>query len=443
MRRNKRKTTKMSLLMMLLLLGIGFAALTANLKINGTVDVSKASWDVHFENVSITEGSVTATTVPTSDDETTTEMTYAVNFTKPGDFYEFTVDIVNDGSIDAMVDLVTNKVYSSDGETEITLPNYLKSSVTYIDGSSMFQKQLLEKQTSEKIKVRVEFKRDINPSDLPSSADTMMFKFGVDYKQADDTAISRPTTFEDDDWDTIIANVKSGNISAYPVGSEKSITITGDFDEDGDSETQQMVLRVANNSMPSECSTPGFSQSACGFVLEFEELIYSRRISPYTNNGSNGDGNIGSWKYSEVRNYVNTIIYNSLPDNIKNNIIEVDVVTGRGNRDTEEYTTSDYLYLLSTKEVWGKEGTTNVINNDTADPYTRQLDYYKSQGVTTNSTDGTGAIKKAGSSNAGWWLRSPDNFYAYPYYYVKPNGNVGNNGISTYTYGIAPAFRIG
>ena len=188
MRRNKRKTTKMSLLMMLLLLGIGFAALTANLKINGTVDVSKASWDVHFENVSITEGSVTATTVPTSDDETTTEMTYAVNFTKPGDFYEFTVDIVNDGSIDAMVDLVTNKVYSSDGETEITLPNYLKSSVTYDDGLKILPNQLLEKQTSEKIKVRVEFRTDIDSSDLPSTADTIVFKFKGDFKQADDGA---------------------------------------------------------------------------------------------------------------------------------------------------------------------------------------------------------------------------------------------------------------
>jgi hypothetical protein len=41
--------------------------------------------------------------------------------------------------------------------------------------------------TSEKIKVRVEFKKDINVSDLPSSGDTsIVFKFIGDYKQADE-----------------------------------------------------------------------------------------------------------------------------------------------------------------------------------------------------------------------------------------------------------------
>ena len=194
MRRNKRKTTKMSLLMMLLLLGIGFAALTANLKINGTVDVSKASWDVHFENVSITEGSVTANPAPTSDDETTTEMTYAVNFTKPGDFYEFTVDIVNDGTIDAMVDSVSNNAYAdSESTTPIELPSYLESYICYVTERNYCieyrKNDFLEHNKSHKIKVRIEFKKDIETSDLPREEDTsLVFKFNANYKQADENA---------------------------------------------------------------------------------------------------------------------------------------------------------------------------------------------------------------------------------------------------------------
>ena len=44
-----------------------------------------------------------------------------------------------------------------------------------------------------KIKVRVEFKKDISSSDLPSSGDTsVVFKFIGDYKQADENAVPKP-----------------------------------------------------------------------------------------------------------------------------------------------------------------------------------------------------------------------------------------------------------
>ena len=175
--RVKNKKTHVFMLVLLLILGIGFAALAATLKINGTITIDSAKWDVHFENVEVAQGSVTATTVPTSDDATTTEMTYAVDFTKPGDFYEFTVDIANDGTIDAMVNLVTNKVYAADGETEKQLPAYLSSTVTYVDGAPISKNQLLAKQTSEKIKVRVEFRSDVDASELPSTNETTIFKF--------------------------------------------------------------------------------------------------------------------------------------------------------------------------------------------------------------------------------------------------------------------------
>ena len=146
-------------------------------------------WDIHFENVDPTPGSVTPVTAPVSDNETTTEMTYAVNFTKPGDFYEFTVDIVNDGTIDAMIDSFSNLSYEADGETTKNLPAYLSSTVTYDDGINLARYHYLKANTSEKIKVRVAFRTDINPSDLPkTSAETTKFKFSVTYKQADNNA---------------------------------------------------------------------------------------------------------------------------------------------------------------------------------------------------------------------------------------------------------------
>ena len=453
MRRNKRKTIKMSLLMLILLLGIGFAALTANLKINGTVDVTSSSWDVHFENVQITTGSVTATTVPTSDDATTTEMTYAVNFTKPGDFYEFTTDVVNDGSIDAMVDVVTNKVYSSDGETERTLPEYLKSSVTYDDGLEILPNQLLEKQTSEKIKVRVEFRTDIDSSDLPSTADTIVFKFSGTYKQKNDSAIPIRVDFSTASWDDII-NAYSNNPSSLKKSMEDGATKEVQLDLDGDGTPDKTsLLRIANLSTPAECSTEGFSQSACGLVIEFADTITSHRMNPSTS--------AGGWENSDMRAYINSGkylegteneidystsgIYNALPQELKSRIIDTKVVSGHGPNDSKNFTTTDKLYLLSISEIWEEQDddpTTGLDYIDTAYNQTRQLDYYKSKGTKTSWPECQAAIKQYNGENVQWWTRSAE----LSWNAVFMGANYSGQLVEAYTYRtdfVSPAFRIG
>ena len=457
MRRNKRKTTKMSLLMMLLLLGIGFAALTANLKINGTVDVLKANWDVHFENVQIKTGSVTATTVPTSDDETTTEMTYAVSFAQPGDFYEFTVDIVNDGSMDAMVDVVTNKVYSSDGETEITIPNYLKSSVTYNDGVEIKPNQLLAKETSEKIKVRVEYRTDIDSSDLPSSADTIIFKFSGTYKQKDGNAKPVRVDFSTASWNEITTAYENNPSSLQQSmlnGTTKEVQL--DLDNDGTSETTGH-LRIANISTPAECSTPGFSQTACGLVIEFADVITEHTMNPWNNSGDSiGDGNRGGWEYSDMRAYINSGkylegtenevdysksgIYNALPKEIKSRIIDTTVVSGYGYKDSANFTTTDKLYLLSSHEVWvDVDGnvSSGIDYYDKAYNNTRQLDYYEAKRVTTIN------YYEAAKMPGAWWLRTSDSYYSNGFFGVYFRGDWYGYPSSNGGIGVSPAFRIG
>ena len=43
-------------------LGVGYSYISTSLNINGTANVTAASWDVHFDNLNVTDGSVTATT---------------------------------------------------------------------------------------------------------------------------------------------------------------------------------------------------------------------------------------------------------------------------------------------------------------------------------------------------------------------------------------------
>ena len=237
--------------------------------------------------------------------------------------------------------------------------------------------------------------------------------------------------FRDDSWETIASNVKTGNTSKYNVGDEKEVKLK---------KYGTHKVRIANLKSPTEegCGTNGFSESACGFVVEFTDIITTHVINPTSNN-------TGGWLNSQMKKFINNDIYNSLPQELKNVIITTETVSGRGSEDTVEYFTSpddklDKLYLLAPKEIysdWSNQG-------DTAWNKTRQLDYYKIKGVTTNREDWNGAIKKDSTGSASWWwLRSAYSRDINYFYYVSSNGGWNINIVAIDSGGVSPAFRIG
>ena len=222
--------------------------------------------------------------------------------------------------------------------------------------------------------------------------------------------------FSEDSWDTIVANIRAGKGGEYKVGSTRTISM-------GTYGTH--TLRIANTSTPSECSTSGFSQSACGFVLEFADIITSKAM-----NGTNK----GGWPATSLRTFVNSYIYNALPSELRNVIIDTTVVSGHGNKDTANFTSIDKLYLLAPKEL-----NTNWANGyDTTKDSTRQLDYYKNIG-----TNNGGAIKKNSVTASNWWLRTADSHSNSIFYYVQKTGFLGSEYTSSSSIGVSPAFRIG
>ena len=182
--KNKRKLNYMILIIMILVISIGYAILSSNLNIVGSSQIGAPTWDIHWENVVVKTGSVTAST-PTIDTNRTT-VNYTVTFTIPGDYYEFTVDAVNAGSIDGMVSVVSNKL---NGTEITTLPNYLEYKVTYDDGVDIAPNHLLSAGTSEKYKVHVGYKKDISVSDIPATPQTLNLSFSVTYVQSDSNAV--------------------------------------------------------------------------------------------------------------------------------------------------------------------------------------------------------------------------------------------------------------
>jgi len=269
--------------------------------------------------------------------------------------------------------------------------------------------------------------------DLKIKIETNTTEYGslnIEYRMNEDDILgcenvyrTLPVSFAEDSWETIVENVKLGNISKYKVGDTKSITLEStDKDISG-----TYTVRIANISTPTECSEEGFSQTACGFVIEFFDIINEHEMNSFAVNE-------GGWKDSEMRSYVNDEIYNSLPETLKNSIIDTTVVSGYGSNDKTNFTTTDKLYLLSTKELYGTASTYDTLVNET-----RQLDYYKNEGVTISNTSDLSRYYYF--SNIYWWLRSGNSSSDSSFYSVSLDGN-GEPSESYEKIGVSPAFRI-
>ena len=228
--------------------------------------------------------------------------------------------------------------------------------------------------------------------------------------------------FENDSWSTIISNLRSGN-HTYPIGASKEVFLNG---------FGTCKIRLANLSTPSECNQAGFSQTACGIVLEFEDIITYQMMY------SAADSNVGGWPASNLRTFVNNNIYNVLPSQLKNAIIDTRVVSGHGSTAGESnFVSTDKLYILSSSEVY-QVG----ISRDTAKDSTRQLDYYKQKGVTTRNFAKAKKTYTPNPTNSRWWLRTPNGEFNSVYYYIASDGNYDNTG-TRQNVGVSPAFRIG
>jgi hypothetical protein len=266
MKKYKRKDVFILLVVFICSLGIGFSFLRTELKINGTATVNDMRWNIYFDHLVVDSNSVELSTgnMAASISTNRTEVTYAVTLKKPGDFYDFTVDAVNDGTLDAMIDTISSEM----GGVEImSLPSYMEYSVTYSDGVPLEQYQYLKAGEIKTYKVHIGFKKDINASDLTGQVESNSFSFSVTYVQADDNAQEKKSLFEYHDWDTIVSNIKSTNsCGPYTLGDTRPLF-------------GSHTIRLSNCSRPVECDTEGFSQTACGVVLELADAITPNQMN--------------------------------------------------------------------------------------------------------------------------------------------------------------------
>lgn len=226
----------------------------------------------------------------------------------------------------------------------------------------------------------------------------------------------KPKNFAEDDWGTITKAIKSRDYP-YQLGETKVVDMGDEFGTH--------TVRVANRTIPSECYQDNFSQTACGFIVEFTDGIIAHKMNSVSTNA-------GGWPASELRTYLNNDIFNGLPSALQAAIRSVTVISGHGSKRGEEnFTSTDKMYLLSTKEIWN-----GGTEKDSAEEETRQLDYYKNKNVTVSSYR---AVRKSGIT---WWTRTPHSGNGSIIITVNSGGNWGMFYAKDYPVMISPAFRI-
>ena len=193
--RNNNRNRIMIILIALLFVSLGYAAISTTLKINGTASVKKINWSIYWDNPVVTAGSKINTPPSIGQDQgeqVNTKATWSVSLDIPGDFYEFTIDAVNNGTIDAAI--------SEINVTKSNLPDYILFSMTYENGQDVEVGHILSKKsgntpTVEKYKVRVEYDRAAATAETINNVsvggDDYEFTVSITYGFTDENSITK------------------------------------------------------------------------------------------------------------------------------------------------------------------------------------------------------------------------------------------------------------
>ena len=384
----------------ILLLAVGFAAVSTTLIINGNTKVGENADDfsVIFTAATLDGIDVYASVI----DDTKKIITFETSDLKTLNQTSVLNYEITNNSANYDAEVQVNCKVKDDAEAKYTsIKNELEGNATIVKAKESVNGTLtitLNKTATEE--VREEYVCELT--------------FNAVERNELGQGIPDPVSFTTDSWQTIQKAVQTGNTDLYSIGDTKEVDL-GSFGTH--------TVRVANKS---ECESET-SETACGFVVEFADIITQHSFNSTATN-------VGGWKNSEVRTYVNDTLYNALPSDLQSVIVTTKVVSGHGSTSGEtNFESSDKMYLMSTKEIWGE------AKNDTLNVETKQLDYYAKSNVIMSSNPKV--LKKYNNNYVFWWLRFPNSLRSATF--VRVNNGGWDDGNANNIYGISPAFRIG
>lgn len=386
---------------------IGFADqsdILLNILGSGTAAVDSRNYNVHFVNETVPiEGEGSANVI----DNTHAELT-ATNLLEKNDEFTATFRVKNDSNTIA-------------ARFSIQLTN---SNTNYFKVTATAGKQDLKAGEETTVEIKVKLLNTVFEDELISEIKATLSAQPIDEDEATNTqqisVVGREENFfELNTWSQIKADVNNDNTDKYTVGDIKIITINN----------KSYRLRLVNTSTEGYCSNASYSQTACGFVVEFMDLPAKKGMLPSTETT-----NTLGYGQSTLRSYMNETLYPTLPEDLRSVITPTRVISGHNSSQSSNVTTNDYLYAPAPIELGVNKPTQDSING-----LTKKFDLYAK-----NSSDDTLRIKYYKSKVNAYWTRSISLESNVAYFFINIDGKAAAPAQSPSTErGVAPVFRIG
>lgn len=196
----KKIKKKYIIFILILFISIGFAYLSTTLNIAGLIGYKGNKWSVYFDNIQMITNDVSGEKPVINNSKDSID--FNITFNEPGETYKFSVDIVNDGTIDAMLnELIKTGINSSNEE-------YLDYSVTYYDGDQLAVNDLLKHGTKVRVIVNVEYKYT---TEVLATVGSNNYSLTLKYIQANDNANPVDNYYESDKSNAFVLNNAKAN----------------------------------------------------------------------------------------------------------------------------------------------------------------------------------------------------------------------------------------
>lgn len=202
-----KKHLKIIAFILILVISIGFAYLTSNLFINGLIGYRGNSWNIYFDNIQMINNDVDADKPIINNSKDA--ISFSLSFSEPGEIYKFSVDIINSGTLDAMLnEIIKNGIDSSNQD-------YISYTIKYYDDSDLRINDAIKAGAKTRIIIEVIYKYETS---VVAPAGEQEFSFILKYIHANDEANYLSPMYESEANNVFtLNNVKSNSMSSFRI----------------------------------------------------------------------------------------------------------------------------------------------------------------------------------------------------------------------------------
>ena len=180
----KKRNMNKTFILLLLVLGIsiGYAALTTVLKINSDISLGRVTFAIHFDNVQSTTHKATVNEEAHIIDEDKKEISFNIGLARISDNYKFTTDIVNEGTIPGKVKSIEILGLTESQKRLISYNVYYTGTNKLLSVGDFFGPESSKNVT---VEIIYHLSDDITNEDLPTDTLNLECQFIINFENGD------------------------------------------------------------------------------------------------------------------------------------------------------------------------------------------------------------------------------------------------------------------